>query len=267
MPIKRKPPKIARPKPGPGPHGLGKALAPRSPTTDAHPIKPAAKKPTSVALSRQKPSSPEQYLTVQQTADLSAAIAAVRYGPCFIAHIETTGDDPGHDEILRILIRRVDIDGLFEKLEIEVQSSRALPDSQSPSRSRSVPLHEAMARLASFLQDHRQYVFVHGGSKTHDFLCNAATRCGMVFENPVGDVVGLLKLAEPGISDYSLDSLASGEMLSHKLAMIHSMLLVSVGRLCGPDGLFNQSVKHHLAREDLVNIGPAQWIPVQLLKK
>lgn len=291
-----------RPKPSPGLHGSGHASSKspvpggtpgaidiparvqgRSTRTSVSPapeFSPPSKKARATGgLAAVKPSQAAKVpclLSLEDTISVATALAVLR-GEAVILHIETTGPDPLHDEVIAIHARRVRKHRMIAELSLRVLPLRALPaaaaengpgeSDRPPAKRLDVPLQEAITRLLEFLGTHRQHVFVHGSAGTQAFLGQAARQYGMVIENPVGDVVDLAKLAWPGRADYSLYGLA-GDLLpglgpirtaADASKAILGLLQAASKVLAGSGGLVSRSVVHWGTSPDTIKLKPSPW--------
>lgn len=267
---------VKRPKPSPGRHGSGWVPEQAAP--------PAPNKAVPAAVAGPKgslaPSKPRQFATAQGPLSLADTIAAatalaVLRGPVVILHIETTGPDPLHDDILAIHASRFDDNRVVEDFSVRVLPLRALtgPAAESaqsgrpPAKRKAVPLQEAIAGLCQFLGAPHQHVFIHGAAATQTFVGQAARQYGMAIENPVGDVVDLAKLAWPGRGDYSLSGLVEDLLpglgtvrtAADATKAILALLQAASKALTAKGGRVNKSIAHWGTSEDCVHIRQMPW--------
>lgn len=292
-----------RPKPGPGRHGSGQASASARTTTStvsnvSEPAPKASPKPTRRAaaepsasksappatagsqgrLAVPKPNQPVKAngpLSLDDTISVTTALTVLRT-PIVILHIETTGPDPLHDDILAIHAIRTDKLRPVEEFSTKILPLRALPRTEGadgdqtgrpPAKRQGVPLQEAVARFCQFLGTHRQHVFVHGSAGTQAFLGQAARQYGMSIENPVGDVVDLARLAWPDRADYSLAGLVADLLpafgrirtAADATRAILALLQAASNVLTANGGRVSRSVVHWGTSEACVKIRQMPW--------
>lgn len=287
-------------KPGPGRHGSGQAsartAAPAVSTVSeavpktlpvparrasAEPPAPKSVPPTTAGtrgtLATPKPRQVANVygpLSLEDTISVTTALTVLRT-PIVILHIETTGADPLHDDILAIHAIRTDKLRPVEEFSAKVLPLRALPMAAAnvdqagrpPAKRQGAPLQEAVARLCHFLGTHRQHVFVHGSAGAQAFLGHAARQYGMSIENPAGDVVDLAKLAWPDRADYSLAGLVADLLpafgpirtAADATKAILALLQAASNVLTADGGRVSRSIVHWGTSEACVTIRQMPW--------
>lgn len=192
-------------------------------------------------------------LSLEETISISVALTVLR-GPFLILHVDTSGRDPGHNEILAISAIRVDEGAPIAKFRVQVGEQ-------------GVSVQRAMTMLCAFLGNHLQHVFAHGAAATQAILGQAARQYGLVIENPVGDVVDLARLAWPDRDDYSLSGLAADLLPASRSAQeavdatkaILGVLMAASKTLTANGGRVSSSLVHWGNSANCVQIKQTPW--------
>jgi len=192
-------------------------------------------------------------LGLEETISIATALVILR-GPFLILHVETTGLDTDHNEILAISAMRIDEGAPTAEFSVQVGEH-------------GVTVQKAVTTLCAFLGNHRQHVFAHGAEAAQTLLGPAARQYGLQIENPIGDVVDLAKLAWPGRTDYSLSGLAADLRLASRSApeafdatkALLGVLMAASKQLTTTGGRVSSSLVHWGNSEDCVQIRMTPW--------